>query len=452
MLAIYGPYIAKYSGKCELISKSGAHITGSFDVVQLHNGGIYMYVKITKKEQIKNWAKVQDFSSTNPSHRIIKMVGKIRDGRRIESQGDVFLVSADDYLPIGRNSTKLVFHLQSLEIGRRRLSTKTKLIRCHLTNLVFNGIEWHMERIDKKRYGYRKTRFNLKNTFLTIYPSLAYKNRVREMRATRLCRVTSFVDVKMGRKRKETILDLVNSFCLMLSFAKGTQINWVYYEEFGSTKKPIFVVHADRITRDYSSLDVIDDMPPKLLKTYIDDTKKSFLDLVEEYPLNKIIGTIIVAKLNGSFIELRALLLTGLVDVLTGLWAKTNRRVSIIDETKFDTHLIQITDSVIKLLTGLGIAKEKAKNMAAHIPGFNYFSFGSNLRRIVKSYDANITSSEITNFIKSRNNLVHRGEFVSVDRQEQTREFLRIVSFVDRLLLGLFGYKGSFTDLRSLLP
>src|SRR3972149_704208 len=215
MLEIYGIPVVKYKGKCKLISKAETEVRGRFEIVQLNDGSIYLYAKISKKQQLNNWPKFQDFSTKNINRDIQRIVGVLDDGRILETNGVIHLVRVSDFLSIGNILTKLVFHIQSFSVFKKGSKHRRKRFRFYLTNLLFVGVDWHWQ--IKNRVGYRKTEINLKNTIFTLFPMPEYKTLSEELRATKKCRLTCHVDVKPSRKSKESILDLTDKLCLLLS-------------------------------------------------------------------------------------------------------------------------------------------------------------------------------------------------------------------------------------------
>jgi hypothetical protein len=81
--------------------------------------------------------------------------------------------------------------------------------------------------------------------------------------------------------------------------------------------------------------------------------------------------------------------------------------------------------------------------MAEHVQGLNHTSFRRRLRKAAASFGVQLEKSDVNGVAETRNELVHRASFVT---DEPMKEFQRVQSVLDKLLLGLLGYRGPYID------
>jgi hypothetical protein len=186
---------------------------------------------------------------------------------------------------------------------------------------------------------------------------------------------------------------------------------------------------------------------PNDLPQFLSATYDTYVRDAAGFKLKLVIGTFTNAKLNGSFIELRALQLVSAVDVLVGLWATAHGINEIIDQTLFQLKQVQREESISTVIMQLyGIEAHVANEMAIGSRGLFRQSFRRKLAHLIEKTSAGISNDEIGRFVASRNSLVHNGVFLTKDFSV---EWKTIVSFVDRLFLAFLGYRGPYIDCRN---
>ena len=194
MLQVYGQSIASYKGKGTVSFKQGRELKGTFKAIQLPDGQIYIYVLTSHKDFKTIWPKSSITGLGKLRSDIEKIIGTLDDGRQLETLGSLHLVTVEDYLGIlNRKRPKLVFSSQSIEIRDRKNKQRVQKMRFHVTNLRFLGTEWYWK--IKNRIGYRITPIKFKGLWFKINPREDASQRIAEMRATKQCNLTSFIDV-----------------------------------------------------------------------------------------------------------------------------------------------------------------------------------------------------------------------------------------------------------------
>jgi hypothetical protein len=432
-LDVYGPPLMEYQGKGSLIFDEATQMQVEFKCIQLHNGDIYVHVI---------FLDAVNFNIINNKNRIETIHGYLEDGRFFKSIGDV-LVPEWNYSISDSTSVEGLLILSQIKIelidnGTTSVATKFKF---YLTNLRFIGSEMHWLTTNMKR---DILPLEINGLNITIYPDINYNKLVKKMESTKTSTVTSYLEIYHNILSKEEIIALVANLCSLLSFAKGTEVIWPYYQEVDDTGKVITSIHNSCISGNFGSWELI---PYNALdlKPFLETTYNMYVRLSNEYELNEIIHTIVSSKLDGSFLELRALKITSAIDVLRGRWAKPHGRIRITSQNKFDKckKLLRI---LINDPVKLEIRPDQISQMLNKIPELNRPSLRDVLTEMVVDIGAEVPIDQIEAFTKTRNKLVHESHFATED---QYQEFTNIIHLADILIITLLGYQGPYIDCRN---
>jgi hypothetical protein len=433
-LDVYGPPLMEYHGNGSLIFDETTQLQVDFKCIQLHNGNIYVHVK---------FLETVGFNIILSRNRIEAIHGYLEDGRFFRSIGDALAPEWNRFTNEGRVRVEGLLILKQIKIelidnGTTSVATKLKF---YLTNLRFIGSEMH-SLTTNIQCGILPLEINGLN--ITIYPDINYDKLVKKMESTKTSTVTSYLEIYLNILSKEDILALVANLCSLLSFAKGTEIIWPYYQEVDDTGKVITSIHNDCISGNFGSWELI---PYNALdlKPFLETTYNKYVRLSNEYELNEIIHTIVSSKLDGSFLELQALNITSAIDVLRGRWAKSHGRIQITSKINFDKckKLLRI---LIKDFVKLKIRPDQVSQMLNKIPELNRPSLRDVLTEMVDDIGAEVSIDQIEAFTKTRNKLVHESHFAT---ENQYPEFTNIIHLADLLIITLLGYQGPYIDCRN---
>jgi hypothetical protein len=424
----------EYQGNGSLIFDESTQMQVDFKCIQLHNGDIYVHV---------SFLETVGFNIINNRNHIEAIRGHLDDGRSFKSIGEVLVRERNitNYGSGMRVDGLLILSQIKIElIDNGTTSVATKL-DFYLTNLKFIGSEMRWL-TPNRQYGVLPLEINGLN--ITIYPDINYDNLVKKMESTKTATVTSYLEIYLNILSKEDILSLVTHLCSLLSFAKGTEIIWPYYQEVDDTGKVITSIHNSCISSNFGSWELIP-FNALNLKPFLETTYDRYVSLLNEYELNEIIHTIVSSKLDGSFLELRALNITSAIDVLRGRWAKPHGRIQITSKNKFDKcrKLLKI---LINDFVKLEIQPDQISQMLNKIPELNRPSLGDILKEMVIDIGAEVSIDRIEAFIKTRNKLVHQSRFAT---ENQYQEFTDIIHLADLLIIALLGYHGPYIDCRN---
>ncbi|MCC6973772.1 MAG: hypothetical protein IT322_07170 [Anaerolineae bacterium] len=250
----------------------------------------------------------------------------------------------------------------------------------------------------------------------------------------------------------ETISDL----CIILSMARGTRVNWTYRSLFDASGTLQSRVHHSHITRSFQVMPAIEPMFRDDTRVFIEAAYRKYADnLKKQTWYRRIINAYLDARSDGRFIEARAASLALVLEVIreaapTLLDLKGDGQI-------MDRPLFQKLKSAIgELIKETVSDEEKAKQIKEKLGELNRPSFRFLIEQICSQIGLQLNGTDVALFVTSRNALVHTGQFCceTPTEKEQKRfsspveEYFFLVHFLDRILLKLFEYSGSYVDWR----
>jgi hypothetical protein len=244
-------------------------------------------------------------------------------------------------------------------------------------------------------------------------------------------------------------LGLADKLCHLLSIARGTRVNWIFYTALNIKGGLIYSEHQPRITRPYTPNSPIHPEGIEDTKSFVEVAYKGYDEIDSIYQGNRIVNLYTQTRLESAFIETRGLILVSLVDHILGVFAKGKEHETIMDPQLFSGRnkkklRRRIGDVVQEIFPDLD--KNQIKEMKYKTAGFNYRSLNSKFTDIINEYDAPINDEEVRAFVKIRNDLVHQATFTE---NEAASEYFQILNMLDRLLLSMLGYEGYYLNVTN---
>ena len=283
-----------------------------------------------------------------------------------------------------------------------------------------------------------------------ISPVQNSKEILEEIKASKIYDVTCHISFTFTSNKENLekniseIVDYLESVMLLLSFAQGVFINFVYYnlytkyaEEFKLYKS----VHRTAKTKSTTSDELIgalhiQNFLESVLPTFTKDFQKQtgvgdaiewYLESIHPSVLESgfIHGCIAIELLNDRFKENYIIKSKGKI-LTEGQFKKLVKEVkSVISE-----HILDI---------------DKREEMYLKIPELNRPTLKSSLRDMYDFYD--IGYSDLFpdfEFVKIRDQIVHTG--LSEEHFEDPENYVKLVALLQRTLLGMLNYTGEFID------
>jgi hypothetical protein len=279
---------------------------------------------------------------------------------------------------------------------------------------------------------------------VTIEQVPDYDHVRTELRGRHAVRVTGEVCVPRS-VTFDMARELVSDLCSVLSLAEGTLVNWIFCEQRDADGNPLFAVHHPAVTRPYNgALPLIDPRPPHEMPTFVEGVFGRYRDLKESYRLGATTRAWVDVRTTG-FLETRCLQLLSVMEFVIGRVAVLNGREFIMDDDTFQAKLGPLRRAIsdVLCLAFPSLAKQAATRMTEHLRGLNFTTFKRRLREAANEFRVELDQADVEAITATRNELVHRAGFVT---DKPMNEFQRVQSVLDRLLLGLLGYRGPHID------
>jgi hypothetical protein len=259
-------------------------------------------------------------------------------------------------------------------------------------------------------------------------------------------------------KNLENLVEFVDDICFLLSIKKGTKVSWIYYDICDNSGKTIFKKHASKVTKNYQPLDIFYFKDPHGFQTkkFLEQSYPHYIKNRDRLKLNRgVIDTYLDAKAENDFIETRAGKIALTIEFLKNefLVSKGKDSEYVSPSYDFKNMTPTLSAAMITALKLQGVVEPEIFRSIANekkIEGLNRRSFGNILREIIKEFHVNVSSKEITLFIRCRDSLVHRGNFYCKTCQPEEMqeceplpsymfEYFFMVNILDRIFLSILG-------------
>ena len=408
LLKNYGNCLCEYHGKGVIILDNGKKFDCLFGAGQLTNGQVLLLC---------------DFLPPLPTYLSIsatKFEGTTSDGFRICATEAFSETSYLPDIPIDRSwEVWAAFHIHKIVIQIAE-GGQSQSLHFGITNFEFIGTE--PTRGPDNSF-YLTLSLDLQSdsgsTRLLIKPLDLNGKIMKRVRTLKGIDVSCEIIVEIHADGDVAVVtELVDDLCYILSVARGTKIQWVYCDSYDGSGKLLSRNLCSRITKPYCPLKIIHPAAGggKETKTFIEQAYPAYVNRHKSYKLDK--GTIdayLDAKAEADFLEMRGVKFAVSMEILKKVFCKT-----------------------------------------MNIKGG---SFKSLIENLCNSINLNVSKQEIDLFVKSRNSLIHGGEFFCIAatpkqrerfkvHSTQTEEYLFLVNFLDRVFLKLLGYSGPYIDWR----
>ena len=146
----------------------------------------------------------------------------------------------------------------------------------------------------------------------------------------------------------DKVVPLVNALSILLSLARGTKVNWIYYDCYDSLGEKVLSVHRSNVVWQYSGLSVIDPRNPHDTADFVKQVFPTYLLHKDDYGLDIAIETYLDAKRETGFLELRALRAVVVLEFLKSKYATRKHVDFVLQNSQFK----KVRRSVKSVLAG----------------------------------------------------------------------------------------------------
>jgi hypothetical protein len=447
LLTFYGECLATYSSEGTLTLEDTRTASCTFEAGQLKNGSVFLLCNFLEPDPYLPHIPVQRF-----------------DG--ITSQG--FCVSIEDeivstnYLPDSlpdQSSTPAAYTVRQMTVQKAE-NAQVHSVRVGITNFFCDKqISLRLE------YGVNVTE-------LSIEQVVGYFRRMMLLRTLRGIDVTCEVigSVPSGGNI-ERLKNEVNDLCYLLSIARRTTIQWVYYDYYDLNGNCLSSTYCSRVTKAYTPVPLIHPQRDDETKSFIEEAYRTYMIKNEPYQLRWLIDAYIDCTAEHDYLELRGIKLAVIMEALKDVFIKLPKEVMdmpshigsyeyILGNAPFESLTPKLKQAICDVLTAEKISEDDQKAICGKIGELNRRSFRNVLKAFLQHIGLKISTKDLNLSIFCRNSLVHTGRFyhetaTPEERKEckplasKTHEFLFLVHTLDKIFLKLLGYDGPYIDWSS---
>jgi hypothetical protein len=236
-------------------------------------------------------------------------------------------------------------------------------------------------------------------------------------------------------------VSMMDDVCRLLSLARGTKVNWIYYESLDRQGEVIAAVHENKVTKPFGGMQLIDSGSPNDTVAFIDATLP-VLQRDTTYDLGRAIDGYLDSK-GGGFLETRGVAGCVMLDFLLARYISgPPRRDRIISATRFRKGATTLKANLSTYFPSLN--EQQQRDMKEKIAELNRRSFKTTLKEFCGSLGLGIDSTTIERVKNIRNKLVHEARFLN--DEDDWRQYLTLIHLLDRVILGVLQYRGPFID------
>lgn len=450
-LEYYGDPLVIYKGEGHLTSNSGQVTECKFEAGQLRTSNVILLCEFSDMHRLRNINTFEGRTSNNCRVSSTDFMNGTPWEEKIEASN--------------RIQRWVTFSLRTLivELIKERRK-KPQTLRFGLANV-------NLRAIDRVSGFPRRVLSFIVNTGTNTYklvldPVNDYKERIDKVRRTKGVDVTCEAVVNLGNGQTiEELEQLVDNLCYILSVAYGTKINWVYRDIYSLDGLLLRRLHSRRVTKPYTPLSIIDPRNPHETRAFIEQVYPVYINKKNPYRLHR--GTIdayLDAKQEADFLEMRGLKMVVAMEMTVwhiGRLLGINEEILDKDKSEFRKLRIKL-ERLIKseILQGSNSKMKRRRDLVySKIPELKRRSFRDMVKEIISPDHISLPLSddELELFVRSRNSLVHKGDFYCNTANNRDRvtcppqqtpadEYFFLTNILDRMFLKILGYRGIYID------
>lgn len=400
----YGKVFRAYKGSGSIHLSTNDSFQCSFDAVQFADGSIraecYFPGNNDSELNVLNW----DLMS---SIEVQSINGITEDNQEIVLSGQILCTNVHHRAT--ENSRSITISIVATEMLVKPPGAELPLytLKFGITNFEFEG---NINREQKTEASHIVDRgilaVNMPFGEIRIERLPNYEEAVANLKAMQSIEPTCEISLGLFGHDTQWAKDVADNLCTILSLAKGTKIVWIYLDGYDANGAKSLALHKNAVTRPYSgaSMSVIGSIYPSDIKELLENGYERLAQLKSEYKIGHVIDEYLESKRPHSYLESKGLAAIQAMELLAGKYAEKHN------------------------------AKFKSLNRR---------TLRWVLKQVFQDVGLTVPSPNLDALIETRNALVHEGSFNTNDR---VREYYRVISIMDRLLLKMLGYGGYILD------
>lgn len=263
------------------------------------------------------------------------------------------------------------------------------------------------------------------------------------------CAVTTLIEI--SEVVGDDALYIVDVFCELLSYTRGTRVQWINYEDLDHANAVLCIYYASRITRRLTPMDLI---PEDLTYSFIQGMLEPYAAFREAYDYRKVLGLYLDASDQTDFIDVRAIKTVVLMEAIKALVLEKNPLPPIIaTKSKARRFASRMRFAIRDAAEGLELPQPSVDALESKLGGCTHHTFRQCIEQVQSVLRIEVDRGKVSIFIEARNRLIHDAKFLHLAEpggkhgfQHHAEEYFWLIGFVDRFVLRLIGYRGAYID------
>lgn len=426
-----GKFVKEYKGSGEIVFGNGERYRGKFECGQLSTGKIVGSIVLSEHLLFNKLNQLMREVSYN-GH---KLVGTTDTGQELVMS---FSFITSHQSPMTKSDGQIIgFPGREIMVRLKKTKSKYKELRYGVTNFEFIGSKMSVH--SNGTYASDRLPVNINSKKIIFEQISAYKNVIKDLKSKGGIDVTSeaITEFKVSNDIN-TISNIIDDLCLLLSFIRGTYLSWIYWDGYSSKGKVIQTYCRDCYTKPFEGvIPIIDYRYPhdtkyfleKCYKNYKQNKDKLGLNLAIEFYLESISLIWLEPKYLCAFLALEVL----------------NERNSSIKNITSWRKFKDLRKEIEKTINHLSIYEEEKKALHRKVPEIIRYPLEMRLLKMFKDLSIDISGYDIKRLITLRNKIVHEGTF-SEPGLDHYPDYKKLICLLDKTILGLLEYDGYYRD------
>jgi hypothetical protein len=295
---------------------------------------------------------------------------------------------------------------------------------------------------------------------IEIKPLDDYVQRIVHIQQTRTVLPTASLTIRTKAAMAVTWYhELASRLCNLISVAAGTAVQWIAADGFDAEIKKHYRFHSARVTKPFCSLPTIPikelsyQVGTRVLTEFLQKGLNRLRETDERQVAN-LIAAFLDARLEGEFLETRAIKIAVTLEILKNGFVDRfmSERWDSMMPSAVRKKLVRVASTALK---AEGFNTEVIKTATEALNQLSRPPLRMLIEYMVDTLPVALDRATVKRAVAIRNRLIHAGRFLSDTSRDKARElkiadafqeFYILVSFVDRLMLGILGHSGPYND------
>ena len=431
----YGKILASYRGSGQLHFARGAPLRCRFHAVQLSDGRI---VVNCSGRGVGRWYRRFD----ERMEAVDRLDGQSAEGAPVTISGLLSTgLSLRKRRAPSRDTWNLTCLANELDVAYADSGTP-RSVNFGIVNFEYLGNSWRLTATGRSL---ETLSLSLPVGEQSIQKIADDEAVLAATKAQRGIDVTCYATIPLGDGVSlQDAVEAISDVCGLLSFAQGTKINWLYYEQLDGEARKVSLAHRDRVTKPFSPTPLIHPREPDDTARFVEQCFHTYRQ-DSTFDLGRLSDGYIDARGQG-FLESKALVACALLDFLVGRYRGTSRAHTTLPKAVFKELAAELTLTAQGFQPRLSDPLHRARltDICSRLGELNRPPLRITLEDFCESLSLNMPSQEIARVVGIRNSLIHRVRFL--DDAENSAQYFQLLNFLDRILLKILGYDGYYID------